>query len=242
MQTIYQPKGKALEYAPLALNIYSGCSHGCTYCFMRPMHERFHGVGSFDKRVYRVGLLEALEKELAKGIYADKLIHLCFSCDPYQAGEPDSSRATRDVIKLLKQAGCHIQILTKAGAAAEKDFDLLDGQDWFGVTIAGGPVNCAEKEPGASSFYERVTSLQAAHVRGIKTWVSCEPVYNELIVYDMLESNVYAKHIDLYRIGKLNYHPSDINWGEFGRRCVELAKLYGRNVYIKDDLRKEMEK
>jgi DNA repair photolyase len=30
---IYEPKGKAGEYAPLALNLYAGCSHGCTYCF-----------------------------------------------------------------------------------------------------------------------------------------------------------------------------------------------------------------
>ena len=32
VQTIYEPKGKAKEYADLALNIYEGCSHGCKYC------------------------------------------------------------------------------------------------------------------------------------------------------------------------------------------------------------------
>lgn len=29
---IYEPKGKAKEYGDLALNIYTGCSHGCFYC------------------------------------------------------------------------------------------------------------------------------------------------------------------------------------------------------------------
>lgn len=30
---IYRPRGKALEYAELAANLYTGCTHGCTYCY-----------------------------------------------------------------------------------------------------------------------------------------------------------------------------------------------------------------
>jgi len=30
---IYKPKGRAREYAKLALNLYSQCGHGCTYCW-----------------------------------------------------------------------------------------------------------------------------------------------------------------------------------------------------------------
>ena len=26
---VYRPRGRALEYAPLACNVYRGCSHGC---------------------------------------------------------------------------------------------------------------------------------------------------------------------------------------------------------------------
>ena len=33
MSLIYEPKGKAREYSPLALNVYSGgCDHACRYC------------------------------------------------------------------------------------------------------------------------------------------------------------------------------------------------------------------
>jgi DNA repair photolyase len=240
MQTIYEPKGKAREYAPLALNIYSGCPHGCTYCYMRPMHERFHGAGSFDKPVYRAGLLDALGKELAKGIYAGKLVHLCFSCDPYPAGI--DTTPTREAIELLKQAGCHVQILTKGGARAERDFDLLDSEDWFGVTIAGGNFVCSENEPGAAGFFSRMDSLELAHKNGIKTWVSCEPVINDVLILSLLTDYVFARNIDLYRIGKLNYHQSDINWGAFGHECERLAKQYGRNIQIKEELRKEMQR
>ena len=31
MKPIYEPKGKAREYADLALNIYTGCPNGCEY-------------------------------------------------------------------------------------------------------------------------------------------------------------------------------------------------------------------
>lgn len=31
MDIIYEPKGKAREYADLACDIYNGCTHGCKY-------------------------------------------------------------------------------------------------------------------------------------------------------------------------------------------------------------------
>ena len=30
---IYEPRGKAREYAPLAVNLYNGCGHSCEYCY-----------------------------------------------------------------------------------------------------------------------------------------------------------------------------------------------------------------
>lgn len=32
---IYQPQGAASEYAKWAINLYHGCSNGCTYCYNR---------------------------------------------------------------------------------------------------------------------------------------------------------------------------------------------------------------
>ena len=31
MSIIYEPRGKAREYSELAVNLYTGCSHGCRY-------------------------------------------------------------------------------------------------------------------------------------------------------------------------------------------------------------------
>src|SRR3972149_6634508 len=33
MGVIYEPTGKAREYAELAVNLYSGCGHSCGYCY-----------------------------------------------------------------------------------------------------------------------------------------------------------------------------------------------------------------
>ena len=33
MNAIYEPKGAAREYAELACNLYTGCNHGCLYCY-----------------------------------------------------------------------------------------------------------------------------------------------------------------------------------------------------------------
>ena len=49
-------------------------------------------------------------------------------------------------------------------------------------------------------------------------------------------------YINLYKIGKLNYHPSDINWAAFGKEAERICIAKGHNYTIKDDLRGEMEK
>jgi len=240
MKPIYKPKGKALEYSPdaLALNIYTGCPHSCTYCFapsvLRKSREEFHSHVE-----PRKSIIEATAKQIEREGITGKLIHLSFVCDPYPVGY--DTTVTREIIKLIKGSGNHVQILTKGSEIAARDHDLLDSNDWFGVTYTGGLDDVGYQddcEPYASDNYDRMTTLALAKYCRIKTWVSCEPVIDETGIYNSIKCYDF---IDLYRIGKMNYHPSDINWGEFGHKCVELCKKHRRNYYIKDDLRKEME-
>lgn len=46
---------------------------------------------------------------------------------------------------------------------------------------------------------------------------------------------------DKVKIGKLNYHKSNINWKKFGQDAERLCQKLGLDYYIKDSLRKEME-
>lgn len=229
MKPIYEPKGAAREYGGLALNIYTGCPHRCFYCYvpnvLRCDREKFHT----DVRP-RPNIVEETRKQLDREHITDKLIHLCFTCDPYPNGV-DSS-ATRKIIQLLKEYGNHVQILTKGNGA--RDLDLLDSDDWYGITLDGTET--------ISEYTRRTTTLVNAHEVGIKTWVSVEPVVNALEVIKDISKLARVPAVDKVKIGKLNHHRSDIDWKAFGHEAEAICNKIGINYYIKDSLRKEMEK
>ena len=232
MKPIYKPKGTAAEYGDYAINIYTGCPHRCFYCFaptvLRKDREMFHT----DVRP-REGIVEAVKQQLVRDKITGQTIHLCFTCDPYPTGY--DSTPTREIIEALKNSGNHVQILTKGNGS--RDFDLLGPDDWYGITLDGAITRTGYFDV-APLF--RYCNLLEAHMNGIKTWVSFEPVLcaeNALRVIEYV-----APHVDKIKVGKLNYHPSDIDWKSFGREAESLCKRLGINYYIKDSLRAEMEK
>jgi DNA repair photolyase len=227
MKPIYEPKGKAKEYGDYAINIYTGCPHECFYCFapsvLRKVKDDFHKCVEPRKNI-----VEEVKRQIEREKITGKLIHLCFTCDPYPCGY--DTTPTREIIKIIKESGNNVQILTKGDG--RRDFDLLDRNDWYGITLDG--TKC--KAP----IRERLESLAVAHSRGIKTWVSLEPVTDERIFFINLHCvSVFA---DKVKIGKLNYHPSNIDWKTFGEKAEALCKSMGIDYYIKDGLREEMNK
>lgn len=223
MKPIYEPKGKAKEYGDYALNIYTGCPHRCYYCFapnvLRRDREKFHS----DVRP-RENIVEETIKQLEWEHITGKLIHLCFTCDPYPTGYDTST--TREIIKVLKAAGNRVQILTKGDG--RRDFDLLDAGDWYGITVDGLNMSAS-----------RTDALCSAYEKGIKTWISFEPVVDADKFFTYLRW--LAPYTDRVKIGKLNYHPSNIDWAKFGADAEALCKKLGIDYYIKDSLRREMD-
>lgn len=227
MKPIYIPKGKAKEYGDYAINIYTGCPHECYYCFapsvLRRDREKFH-----TNVAPREGIVEAVKKQIEREKITGKLIHLCFTCDPYPTGY--DSTPTREIIKILKDSGNNVQILTKGDGS--RDFDLLDENDWYGITLDG-------IGNGRNPLWKaRVDALAEAHSRGIKTWVSFEPVINAKQFF--IELHLVSLMVDKVKIGKLNYYPSNIDWKTFGENAEDLCKKLNIDYYIKDSLRAEM--
>ena len=223
MQTIYAPKGAAKEYGDLALNIYTGCPHGCFYCYAPKVLRR--DKAAFHKNVTpRAKVVEETARYIKTHRLTGKTVHLCFTCDPYPTGYDDT--ATREIIKCLKGAGNHVQILTKGSGV--RDFDLLDDMDWYGVTLDGSGTREGEL----------MADLKAAHDRGVRTWVSFEPVVDAgRVLSEIIE---VAGFVDRVKIGKLNYFTSDIDWRSFGRAAEALCKRLGVDYTIKESLRKMM--
>ena len=65
MNVIYEPKGRAREYSPLACNLYMGCTHGCKYCYapacMHKKPEEWHEAA----RARGDNVLKLFEKDCA---------------------------------------------------------------------------------------------------------------------------------------------------------------------------------
>jgi DNA repair photolyase len=229
MKPIYEPKGKAKEYGDYAINIYTGCPHECFYCFapsvLRKVKDDFHKCVEPRKNI-----VEEVKKQIEREKITGKLIHLCFTCDPYPCGY--DTTPTREIIKAIKESGNNVQILTKGDG--NRDFDLLDENDWYGITLDG-------IGNGRNPLWKsRVDALAEAHSKGIKTWVSFEPVTNERQFF--IELHLVSLMVDKVKIGKLNYHPSSIDWKSFGEKAEALCKSLGIDYYIKDGLREEMNK
>lgn len=229
MKPIYVPTGKAKEYGDYAINIYTGCPHRCFYCFaptvLRKDRETFHSHVE-----PREGIVEAVKRQLDREQLTGKTIHLCFACDPYPTGY--DTTPTREIIKAIKESGNHVQILTKGDGS--RDFDLLDENDWYGITLDG-------IGNGRNPLWKaRYDALVEAYSRGIKTWVSFEPVTVEREFF--INLHLVAPIVDKVKIGKLNYSPWDIDWKTFGQKAEKLCKDLGIDYYIKASLRAEMEK
>lgn len=240
---IYEPKGAAREYCDLALNIYTGCTNGCYYCYapkvLHKQREQFHEIAALRPVVTP----ERVTDEIVRHGYEGRTIQLCFTCDPYPAFT--DTAPTRKVIRAIKNAGANVQILTKRPKVALRDIDLLTRQDHFGVTLtAFGQQESNKWEPNAEGPDLRILALETAHQRGIPTWASFEPVVRPSTTLELLKLVTSAKICDVVKIGKMNYAetPEPINWAAFGRRAEEICRQTSQAYYIKAGLKKEMER
>lgn len=237
MGIIYQPKGRAQEYSWLAINHYTGCGHGCIYCYARGIVQR--SGADFDKPKVRKNVLELLAKEAPKYAGTRDRVLLCFTCDPYQLLDI-SEGLTRRVIEILKQYNIPFQVLTKGGIRAARDFDLYEQGDAFATTMTFlSEAKSRLFEPHAAPPSLRIKAIEAAHNQGIETWVSLEPVIDE---HESLNI-IHRLHciVDHFKLGTLNYQKTDINWKEYAIKALELLNKYNKTYYIKNDLGKYLD-
>ena len=240
MCVIYEPKGKAREYSALACNLYRGCGHGCKYCYA-PSATRSDRQEFYNSPRPRADIIEQIRKETSNLKTEDPVL-LCFTCDPYQPID-EQHKITRKALALFWHNDIPVQILTKGGLRATRDFDILkkDPRNKFSVTLTtDDAAESLEWEPGAALPEERIESLRMAHGLGISTWVSFEPVFNPDAVMRLIDAT--HEFVDLYKVGKINYHQrsKEIDWRSFGFAVKSRLEYLGKPFYLKEDLRKFM--
>lgn len=236
MPLIYEPKGKAREYSPLALNIYSGgCDHACRYCYCADMGRAF---GREWTPVPVPRDLSGLAREAAK---ASRQILMCFVGDPYCAADVQHGK-TREALTVLRASGCTVAILTKGGTRCLRDLDLF--RDWPGGRVKVGATltfaqasKSREWEPGAAHPAERVEALRQLHDAGVKTWASIEPVIESEESLGIIWASL--PYVDGYKVGRWNHdvRANAIDWPAFGKAAVDMIRAAGKRLYVKVDLR-----
>ncbi len=236
MSIIYRPTGRAAEYSHLAINHYEGCGHSCRYCYVAGMLQwRDRDFFNTDP-VVRKDLLWQLRREAANYAGTDERVLLCFTCDPYQPLDCQQ-HITREVIKILKRWQIPFQVLTKGGTRAAGDFDLYREGDAFATTMTLlNEDRSMYWEPLAAVPGNRIRAIQLAKKMGIETWVSLEPVIDPAQSLRIIEQTHHL--VDLYKIGKMNYLSSNVDWRRFGEKAVEMCNKFGKPYYINSDLAK----
>lgn len=239
MQAIYEPAGAAHEYAPLACNLYQGCSHGCAYCFapgcLRRTPEQFHGTTAL-----RPGILEALEHDLKLQPDRTVPVQFCFTSDPYSPDEHEH-QSTRKALKLCVKYGQAFQVLTKGGIRANRDADLLKHSGTFGTTLLfTDDADMLKWEPNAPGVDSRVNAIRYMHAQGIRTWVSIEPVVIPEQAVELIRT--ISDVVDEWRVGKLNHHAhaATVDWTRFAREVNPALVASGRDYMVKDALQPYM--
>lgn len=235
MSLIYTPRGRALEYSPRAVNLGTGCLHGCKYCYapgaLRKKKDPFHQEFTPKKDI-----LARLEKDAAKENGSKNRILLSFTHDPYQGANNDT--LTMEALKILNRHELNFQILTKGGTRATRDFDLYKPGDAFATSLTFfDSKDSLDIEPRAALPANRIEAIREAKHRGISTWVSFEPVLDAEQVFELYETT--KVFVDLYKVGKCSNYKSKVDdWKAFGTEMINRLERDGKSYYIKEDLQK----
>lgn len=241
MKVIYEPRGRAREYAGLACNLYTGCTHGCKYCFapacMRKNPEEWRVNARPRENVVRDFELDAKE---ARRRCAQTPILLCFTCDPYQPLE-ESEGVTRRVLEIASRESLDVTVLTKGRAGlVGRDLELMSRSGFgLGVSLSfSDDASRREWEPGASSVDERLALLREAWKMDIYTWVSLEPVIDPGQALEVIRKA--APYVDFWKVGKLNHMreaEDRVDWARFLADATALLDKLKAKYYVKQDLR-----
>ena len=159
-KAIYNPTGKAAEYARWACNFYTGCSNNCTYCYCKRgvMASTWSNVPKL-KKCFKdeEHALEVFEKELNANLHELRKHGLFFSftTDPMLY---HNTWSTFKALRICEDYDVPVKVLTKCTGWVNdyiedaNRFENVDENDcWrkriaFGFTLTGRPANCVDRD------------------------------------------------------------------------------------------------
>jgi len=205
---------------PWVVNPYTGCQHGCSYCYARFMKRVTGHKEPWGEFVdVKINAPELLRKEITKKRRAQ--VWVSGVCDPYQPLEA-KYRLTRECLEVLAQNSWPVIIQTRSPLVL-RDMDIIRGarsfEVGFSITTADDSIRKLF-EPNAPPIEDRIAALDTLHRAGIRTYAMIAPV---LPGADGLAELLKGK-IDYVIVDRMNYHYAD--W---------VYRKYGLETYLSED-------
>ena len=198
---------------PYVINPYTGCQHGCTYCYARFMKRVTRHREPWGEFVdVKINAPDLLQVEIGKKKKQGR-VWVSGVCDPYQPLEA-KYRLTRKCLEILAQNHWPVIIQTRSPLVL-RDIDIIkDAQNFevgFSVTTADDGIRRLF-EPNASSINDRIKALDELHKAGIRTYAMIAPM---LPGAERLAELLNGK-IDYSLIDRMNYHYADWVYRKYG--------------------------
>ena len=227
----------------LSLDPYTGCQHGCLYCYASSYIRDF-----FRCRPKR-RLLENVRRDLEK-VRPGALVSMSNSSDPYPPMEADL-RLTRRCLEAFQGRGLRVLVVTK-GATVLRDLELLK-ELGAAVTVSLITLDvdvCRMLEPGAPSPSERLEVLSRLSEEGVPTGLRLDPII-PFLTDDQIETVVReAVSAGVRHVVASTLKPRPDGWARlrkaFPEECEKLGGLYrdgmrvGGAMYLPSDLRRSL--
>lgn len=165
-----------LPASDYVINPYTGCLHGCKYCyacFMKRFTNHTEDWGSFID-----------VKQCANPIDITKLngksVFISSVTDCYNPIE-ENEKLTRSILKQLVPANCEITITTKSKLVL-RDIDIIKQLKNVTVAISINTLdeNFRADMDNASTIEERINTLKVLHENGIRTVLFMSPIFPEI--------------------------------------------------------------
>ena len=158
------------------VNCYSGCEHGCLYCYARFASRYSHPHELWGTYVdVKLNAPQVLKREVK--VKKVGKVFVSSVCDGWQPVE-EKYGLTRRCLEILLRHDFPVTILTKSSLAG-RDLDLLIGKNDvdFGVTITTLDESLSKLlEPKSSPPAARLALIEEAKGKGIRTYAFLGPL------------------------------------------------------------------
>lgn len=210
-KAIYQPKGKAGEYAAWACNFYTGCSNDCQYCYCkRGVLSHVWSTTPQLKKCFKdtddaiATFRKELDYYIANSSIQSRGLFFSFTTDPLL---DETGGLTVEAAEYAIRKRVPVQILTKRADGALRFVECLSQmlggirpvhKIAIGFTLTGFD----ELETNASLTESRIHAMRTIHALGLRTFASLEPMLDLTMTEDII--NCTLSFCDLYKIGLLS--------------------------------------